>query len=78
MAELVDASVSNTDAARRAGSTPALGTIASVFQRLFLSIISLRYIDKMKNYFLTLFSIAALTKRTNRGCGSSTVLFNSG
>jgi hypothetical protein len=26
MAELVDASVSNTDAARRAGSTPALGT----------------------------------------------------
>ncbi len=26
MAELVDASVSNTDAARRAGSTPAPGT----------------------------------------------------
>ena len=29
MAELVDASVSNTDAARRAGSTPAPGTKVS-------------------------------------------------
>lgn len=36
MAELVDASVSNTDAERRAGSTPALGTFkASDTQRFF-------------------------------------------
>lgn len=40
MAELVDASVSNTDAARRAGSTPALGTLkASEYSEAFLFIV---------------------------------------
>jgi hypothetical protein len=36
MAELVDASVSNTDAARRTGSTPVPGTKPLLTEGLFL------------------------------------------